>query len=308
MSDSNLDYRNYLFTPLDDRERQVVMHRICKPNFIKIMTKVLDEYGLAKQFDQAIRDHQKIKILDAGCGLGLYLYDVANILEERGYLAAANLFGIDKDETIIMTATEYAKLSKEPRTYLNYYLWDLNFPLADCQGLLVDKPGPVNFIYALALMEFLPNARQLVEKIYQELAPGGVIYLRSLITQEGPQGWIWHHPRTHSLFKTFFNMTQKANPGIEVATAQASWLKEAGAKNVQTFHHAIQSGGDSKDGIDLLRNNVILIRTFGQMMVDQGQLSQPDYNQMINELFQEIGPHFQGQTAWIDTLALKPME
>lgn len=176
-------------------------------------------------------------------------------------------------------------------------MWDVNFPLENCQGLFVDGAGPVNFIYALGLMEFLPNACQIVEKIYHQLAPNGVIFLRSLITQEGPQGWSWSHPATYNLTKTFFSLAQQANQGVEVATAQASWLKEAGATHVQTFHHAIQSGGESKDSIDLLRNNVILLCSFGQMQVDKGELSQADYNQMLNELFQHIGPHLSGQTA-----------
>src|SRR5262249_48073709 len=156
----------------------------------------------------------KAKILDAGCGLGLFLHDLAEIIEGRFGPTAADFYGIDVDQVAIVAATDFAKISKPPHPYLNFYLHDVTLPLEKCRGLFLDKQYKFDFIRAHGLIEYLPNARQHVERLYQALKPGGVIYLGDVLFKRGPDGWIAPHPAFEPFADAFFSSLLGLNQGV----------------------------------------------------------------------------------------------
>ena len=210
-------YRDYLYTKIDNRERQVIAHQVYADNANQMFQKVLDEYGLASQLTAQLAAAKtglsensepkpgKLKILDAGCGLGLYLQDVAVLIESRGMAEAASLYGVDSDEVMIGVATELANTAKDARHHLNFFVHDLTRPLEDCPGLFLDKDYQFDYIFSLAVFEYIADARSHIERLYQALKPGGVIHLRGLLFRRGPDAWLDPASGVCSLCGRFFS-------------------------------------------------------------------------------------------------------
>jgi hypothetical protein len=103
--------------------------------FLDAVNRILDEYGLAHKLELAKQQGVKLRILQVNCAEGLYLHELARLLEERNLLEGAELYGITEDPTQISTADVYSKMANPPRPYLNFYQHNLHQPLADCIGL-----------------------------------------------------------------------------------------------------------------------------------------------------------------------------
>ncbi len=300
-------FRNYIFVEADDNNRLILQHEILKPNFEHILAKVLDEYGLAEKLHKAKTTGEKVRILDFGCAEGLYLHDVAAVLEERGLLEAADLNGIDINPGAIATADEFSKISKPARPGLNFYVHDGKQPLESCLGLQKNGAAQFDFIYAMVVMEHFSEARQHVERLYGSLKPGGVIYLRDYVLDEGPEGWLVPHPALIPFSKVFTGHLRSINPGVNVTIDQAGWLREIGAELIHTELDIIPIGGETKRGMDMLRNSIMITRNAGPMLIAKGVMTQAAFDALMATLFKEINRDSIGQASHIDTLARKPL-
>lgn len=307
MGQSAVNFREYIFEASHDRERLVLQHEINKPSVSRIMERVLDEYGLAERLQTAKTNGTKLRVLDVGCGEGLFLHDLAELLETRGLLDAATLIGIDIDMAAIDTAHEFRVLTKPPRPYLNFYVHDVTRPLEECPELRSVEDGQTqfDFIFAIFVTEHLPEARQQVEKLYHALKPGGIIYLRDFLLDEGENGWTSVHPAITPLNRAYCNYLLNLNKGTIVAREQANWLKEVGASQVQALPDLLLVRGDTEFGRKQLRNVVMITRNSGPQLISRGAMTQAEFEQLMNLLFQELGPHSRGQVTHIDTLARK---
>lgn len=303
MALSNTEYRDYVFGQVDDRDRLVIQHRISKPNFMALMERVLDDYGLAAKF----KSGQRVKLLDAGCSEGLFLHDIAELLEKRGWLEQADFYGIDKDEAAILTASAYSHASRPPRPYLNFYKHDLTRPLINCEGLFLDGRPDFDLIMLLAVLEHIPDAKSCLANIYNYIAPGGVIYVRDLVLHEGEDGWLSAHPASDPIGRALLNYILAINKGVDVSIESQNWLQELAAEQIETFADKQISGGNSQAGMDLLRNAVMAVRNAGPLLIARGFLTQVQFNAIMEQMFRDIGPNTHGQIVFMDTLARKPL-
>lgn len=312
---NQVEYKEYVFSKgQDERERLVTQFKCYRPSLVEQFNRVLDEYGLATRL-QAANPKHKVKILDLGCGEGLALQTVAEILERRGLLQNADLYGIDADKTAIATAEKFKLQAKPPRPYLHFLVHDATVPLSKCLGLyfefstdeLVDGEPKFDFIFSSLVFEHIPNARQCLEKIYeQSLKPGGVIFIRDTVLTEGEIGWVLAHQAMRPFVETGLNYMRIANDGVDVSQVTVDWLREFGASQVQAFSTILPIGGESEIGLNMLRNSYLFVRNVGPLLVNKNLVAQEMYDHAMKQLFDELGPHCVGQSGLTDTIAKKP--
>jgi hypothetical protein len=207
---------------------------------------------------------------------------------------------------MIETAIEYARLSKPPRPYLNFYVHDIRQPFETQPGLFVDRQPYFDFIFARSLLAFLPHSHQNLTRLYTALAPGGVLYLRDIVYQQGEAGWLSPHPSLTSHLEMGFGQLEALNGGVQVAIATADWLREAGASLVQAIPDRLVLGGASKTGMDNLGDFLMGVRNSLPAHIAAGWTSQAEADRLMDQLYRELGPQCHGQQIYIETFARKP--
>ena len=301
-------YRDYIFANSNDRTRLKLQHDISRPHFLEIIEQVMNDYGLAERLEKAKTRGEKVRILDFGCGEGMFLHDLAEILEKRGLLEAADLNGIDNDRAAIMTADEYCQISQPPRPYLHFFVHDGTHPLEDCLGLPQDDRLEFDFIFAILVLEHLPDARQHLERLYRNLKPGGVIYLSDFVAQEGGDyGWVLPHPVMLPIGRILNQVWLNKNNGEVIALEIAGWLRQLGAEKVQATPNLAVMGGDTKAGMDMFRNFLLGIRNACPFLIARNIITQAQLDEMLETLYRELTRESTGRTGHMDILALKPL-
>lgn len=305
MQHNILSYRNFAFAEVDDGKRMFLEHALFKANFSKIIERILDEYGLQASLQEAQAKGDTVRILDFGCGEGLYLHDVAAILEVRNLLSAAEFNGLDNHEGHIAIAEEFSKNSSPPRPYFHFYLYNGLHTLEECPGLVRNGVAEFDFIFANEVIEFLPRAQTVVERLYSALKPGGTIYLRSVALEQSERAWRAWHPSDVQLFGEAIKIN--ANPGITVAFAKTEWLREAGASQVQELADVRVVGGQTEEGLNMLRNSIMILRNLKPLLVATGKMTAAQFDALFNDLYWNANPNLKGQHVYVDTLARKPI-
>lgn len=305
MTVTNTTYQKYMFGAADDGERRTFQHNLFKADFVKRIEYLLKEYGLETKLETALANGKKLRILDLGCAEGLFLHDMAEVLEKKGLLKAAELIGIDRDVDMINLAEQLSTLSTPPRPYLNFYVHDVTEPLESSIELRYKGVAKFDFIFALSLVQHLPNARQHLEAIYRTLKPGGVLYLRDAVMEEGENGWISSHPILRPFGFALNSFVRSLNDGLDVSVEEANWLREIGAEQVQTIPVKYVIGGNTPHGMQMLRNSVMLVRNSGAALIAQGKFTPAQFDGIMNTLFKELTPESAGQQTWLETLARK---
>lgn len=303
-------YREYLFNDEQSGEYSSLTYTATKEDFVKAIENLLDEYKLGERLAAAKAGGYKLRFLEYSCGEGLYLHGLAEVLEKRGWLDAAEILGIDKEESLIATAEEYAKVSKPPRPYLHFYTHSFNLPL-DAHPLLRDKNGQAAFDLILLTQSLLGqsnDARYRLLRIYREnLKPGGIIHLREFVTKTGPEGCISLHPSMQPFTEACMIMLRGLNPGYEVAREASSWLAEAGAEQVQALVEDVPLGGATRTGMNLVRATILAMRRASPYFIAQGLLKQTEYDEIMRVVFHELTPKNEGKERFIRTIARKPI-
>lgn len=308
------DFREYIFAAdLNDHARLAIQHAGMKPKVVKHMNRALDQYNLAERFQAGVNGNspaRKARVLDFGCGEGLFLHDFAELLESRALIERVELSGIDRNSAAVTTAEEFARLSIPPRPFLNFYEHDGLRPLEECVLLRREgyPYGPVSFdfIFATMVMEHLPNARDHVERLYDALTPGGVIYFYGCELERTYEEFGHFHPTLKFFGQAVSKMIMSVNPGVSVARSQAEWLREAGAEMVQSTEVEVVVGGDTEYGRWLLKDTVMIARGVGKILIERNALTQARFDEMMSELYSQLTAERQGQGWFIETLARKP--
>ncbi|HEX2913380.1 MAG TPA: class I SAM-dependent methyltransferase [Chloroflexia bacterium] len=298
------EYSEYIFGQADDRKRLSIQHEAFKPNFGQKINLLLDEYGLGERLEKAKASGEKVRILDIGTGQGFYLRDVAAILEERGWLAAAEFYALDSDEASLLKAKE---LSSHLSSQVHFYLHDVTRPLETCEELQNSINGPLqfDFIMAVMVMEHLPNARQQIERYFNALKPGGVFFLRDTVTTMNEDGWKAVHPVIEPFAQPGFKYIASINGGTDVARLTADWLRSAGASQVQAYLDKMPIGGDTETGKLMLQNIILGVINAAPALIKLGFATQQQFEATMATLTLELGPHLTGQMSFMDTLARK---
>jgi hypothetical protein len=308
------EFRAEMFNSAEHSERMVLRYKAGQAIFAEAINRILDEYKLAERLQEAVQNNQKLRILQLNCAEGLFLHELARLLEERELLKGADLFGISADLTQITTAEAYSRLATPPRPYLNFYLHDIHQPLEDCLGLhedlKVNAPTAFDFIFSPSeALRFTKNAAKILERLYtNNLKPGGLILFTESILIEGTEGWITPHPSLAELLRPILNPLHSYNPEVaDVAIAIAGWLEKLGASEVQNFKIKQAWGGYSEQGRNLLRSSIVFLNIAKPQYVQAGLMTAERFDELLGTLYREIAPQHEGFTHFIPTFGRKPI-
>jgi hypothetical protein len=308
------EFQAEMFNGAEHSERMVLRYKINQTIFAEAINRILDEYKLTERLQEAIQNKQKLRILQLNCSEGLFLHELARLLEERELLKGADLFGISADVAQITTAEGYSRLSTPPRPYLNFYLHDIHQPLEDCLGLhedlKVNAPTTFDFIFAAnETLRFTKNAAKVLRRLYADnLKPGGIVLLTESVLIEGSEGWVTPHPSMTELLRPVLIPLQSYNPDVaDVAMAVEGWLKELGATEVQSFKVRLTWGGYSEQGRNLLRSAILFLNVAKPQYVGTGLMTAKRYDELLSTLYREIAPQHEGFTHFVTTLGRKPI-
>ena len=300
-------FRQNLFSQADDRERQSVQHQAFKPSFVAAFEHILQDYDLAQQFGTAKLIGEKLNVLEIGCGEGLYLHDIAAAIETHGLIKAVNLIGIDVKVAAISTAEEFCKLSNPPRPYLNFLVEDFARPLDEATSLRMIGGNVFDFIYGLLKLENLPDPRQHLLNWYGALRPGGSLYMRTMVTHKGSDGWLSIHPALEKLGQIGMNFVVASHDGADLPVETSTWLKEAGAEQVETRLVILPTGGNTQIGVLMARNSLMIVRNMAPLLIKKGLITQQYFEEVMASLYQNASPNMVGQMAFVDISARKPL-
>jgi hypothetical protein len=235
---------------------------------------------------------------------------VAAYLNKLDLLKAADLSGIDLNTQALAEAEKLAKETTEYATHaINFYYHDLTQPLRECAGLQWDGAKyEFDFIYLNLALEHLPQAHIQLARIYQEnLRPGGVIYIRNLVTKYGENGWLPNHPAQLKFGQIGMRYIAGINGGIDVASETAGWLRELGAEQVKARLDLVPVGGTTEQGLLMMRDGILIMRNMAPMLIARGLLSQAEFDETMAIMYRELAPHLLGRMPCMDNLARKPL-
>jgi hypothetical protein len=321
-----------VFNNASHSERLVIAYKILQPIFDEGINRILDAYGLATRLQEAKQAGQKLRILQVNCVEGLFLHELARVLEERDLLEGADLYGISADQAQINTAEGYSRLATPPRPYLNFYLCDWHQPLENCLGLHVDlkvsAPATFDFIFAAQeTLKITRNAHSVLQRLYRDnLNPNGLMLFNENKTREDPvEGWVSPHPaftelimpaslavRTYNPAFTELIMpaslaVRTYNPGVpEVGLAAMEWLKEVGAIEYLQYKTKIPLGGYTELGRNMLRNSILFFNISKPLYIASGWMSAEHFDSLLATLYREISPQHEGCNCYFTTIGRKP--
>jgi SAM-dependent methyltransferase len=309
-------FTEYVFGAVNDRERLVLQHQIFDAIVTNAFERVLDEYGLAQYIlaqttskkEATAQLAPKALILDVGCGEGLFLHDLATVLEQHALLEQSDLSGLDYDERAITTAEAFRLVAKPPRPYLNFYLHDVTHPFENSQALHSEgKESGYALIYATFVLEHLAQPKQQVLALYERLAPGGVMFLLDYVYTEGADGWLVPHPAMLPIIYIANRAVFANSQGAHAALEQAGWLREAGAQQVETTSHILEASGKDELSLMVLRNYLHICLNLCANLVARGVKSQAELDELRSTLYRELSSSSRGQLTAIATFARKPL-
>jgi SAM-dependent methyltransferase len=305
--DNNLNLAQFRFEELDSQERTIIGYKTVRTAFLQTVEQILDskEYQFAARLKEAAGAGKKLRVMDIGCSEGLFLHELAAILEARRLLGAVELNGLDDNPVAIETAESYALVSTPPRPYLHFYLHDATLPFEECLELRHEAKLDYDLLLVLAVLELLPDAKTHLARFYNSLKPGGIIYLRLTVTRYGEDGTILPHPLLEPFGQTIMRALGQVNPGVEVAFQVEDWLRELGASQIKVNELKIPIGGTSEVGRQCFRLFLYLIKNTASLMIRSGQMTQTKYDQIMQTVYQELTPEAHGQIINFQVLAKK---
>ncbi len=296
----------YIYDVINEDKRNLLQHNILKPVTRQMLQEMLATYGLRQKLLVAKEAGTRVSILDAGCGDGFFLQDLADLLDEQGLLDAARLIGVDINEKYLAGAEKRSK-EKASWSKILYFVGDVTQPLSQNYSLRTLGLTQLDCICATLLLQYLPNARQHLATLYSSLKPGGILYLcDSNMIYGGEAGW---HPPLPELekFGIATYMVRALNEGKIVAVECEGWLKEIGAENIKVVWNKIQTGDESEASLEALRYYISLVRSVSPVLVNMGLINKAEQDELVASVYKITGDS-KAQLPFIHTLASKPAE
>ncbi len=283
---------------LDDRKRLVIQAKLHTPSFLRIIETAIDKFGLRAKLQDP---DANVRILDLGCGEGLFVPILTNWLAAQGTKAKVSIVGLDCDSNAIATAQDYVTVLGLHN--VEFYTHDLNQPLTNLAVLgLGDPTKHFDLAYASLVLMHLRNVGQILNNINEALKPGGILYTRDISIVKG-----FEYPSP-----TFSKMQEISLPfwlklvGQDFAPQQQKFLSEANFSHAQTFEDILPIGGKTEPGRRMLENVLIGQHIFRATAAKLGIMTNEEFDAAMQQEFREITPELEGHMDLVSTIAQKP--
>jgi SAM-dependent methyltransferase len=283
---------------LDDRRRLTIQVKLQTPLFKTMIGNALDKGG--GRLRQRLRDPKAtFRVLDLGCGEGLFLPVLAEYFKEQGAQAKIEMFGLDRDRQAITTGQDYLWELGIKNAWLSVH--DLTKPFKQTTEM-GQQLGQFDLIYSLVVLMHLPSAAlpELLCAIHDDLLlPGGVFYSQD---SSWVDGFTYPSPAYTDYKNRSCQLILKILGGVDFAPLHHEYLKAAGFSAIETFEDAHPIGGNSEQGRQML-NNFILGQYGSKLaLVKAGLYTEQAFDQMLAQEFKEITPELEGRALTRNTL------
>jgi SAM-dependent methyltransferase len=291
----------YLFTDsLDDRRRLTIQVKLYTPAFKESIARALAKSN--GRLRQRLHDPQAtFRVLDLGCGEGLYLPVLTECLREQGARARIELVGLDKDVVAVATGQDYLWKLGMNNAWLYTHDFTKPFSQFTAQGRAL---GKFDLAYTSVVLMHLPGAvlPPVLQAIRGELLlPDGVFFSKDM-------SWVTD---THYPSRIFIQMRDlmaqtmlKLTGGVDFASSHHEFLEAAGFSEIESFHDSHPIGGPSEAGRMML-NNILLAQYAVRMAwVKAGFFTEQAFDQMLSQEFKEISPEIEGKITLRNTIAV----
>jgi SAM-dependent methyltransferase len=297
--------QEYLYKVIDENQRNQLQHLVLRPTIQEVLAAMLGNYGLRPRLEAAKASGSQVLILEAGSGSGSFLRDFADLLQMQGLLAAADLNGLDIDIGYLDQA-EQVNQQQLAWENIHYYHHNITVPLEQNMSLSMEKKLQFDCVCATVLLQYLPNARQHLERLYDYLKPGGIIYLcDSYMAYEGAKAWQAPNPTIEQFGIIATKLVRDMNGGKIIAEETAGWLREMGAEHVQSIDDLIEADGCNQRSIEALRYYIAIVRAVSPLLLKLGLINQTQYDAFLASVF-EINKTSKARLPFIHTIARKP--
>jgi SAM-dependent methyltransferase len=307
MTESNMDYfrriapdQTYILADsFDDRRRLVIQAKIYSAAFKEAISLALNKFNLCQKLQDP---DATFRVLDLGCGEGLYIPILAEVFAEHGAKARLTLVGLDRDVNAIVTAEEY--LSALGIYNAQVYVHDLTEPFDQLSSIDLTNPqNHFDLIVASVVLMHLRNAPQILEEIYQILKPGGAFYTKDMVWYRGME----YPSPTFTYLNNLSSNEMLKLIGDNFAEHHHEYLAAAGFEGVESFEDTYPVGGHTETGRRMLENFLLGQHAVRPMFIKLGLLSGEEYDQKLAQEFREISPELEGHITLVNTVARRPL-
>ena len=278
---------------LPDRQRLVVQAKLYAPAFRQGIGMALEKYNMLP----TLRDPKAtFRVLDLGCGEGLYAPILTQFLKEQGCKAKVQIVGIDRDGAAVATAHEYTKALG---LNAQFFVHDVTNPLKSIQFLNLNDPSQhFDLIICSVVLMHLANVLDLLPQIYAILKPAGAFFTKNM-------SWLTSVYYPDSSFARLNNLVFKELVqllGIDFAARQEEYLKEAGFENLESFEDSYPIGGQTEPGRRMLENILLSQHASRPMIVKMGIMTAEEYDNILKTEFTEFSPNIEGHLTLVNTI------
>ncbi len=285
---------------LSDRKRLALQVNLYASTFKRALGQAIDKFGLRA----ALQDPTAtFRVLDLGCGEGLYIPVVNDWLKEQGAKARIKLIGVDREPLAIATGTAY--LAALGLTNAELYTHDLTRPWSEFNDLDMSQPeNHFDLIYASVVFMHLPDVSQIVQSTFELLKPGGAFYTKDMTWLDG--GMNYPSP-------TLTELSEIVRPIIlgrlreDFASQHKPFLEKAGFEGVESFEDSYPIGGQTEGGRRMLEIFLLGQHALRPLFIQLGLMDGAEYDRRIAQEFQEITPQLEGRLTMVNTVARRPI-
>lgn len=320
-NDAQLSY--IVSEPYTDRDRLYMQYELFRPDFNRWFDRALKLGDLATDPENA-----KWRVLDAGCGEGLFSYEISNRYPR------AHVLGFDKDEEAVATANRvfgsiHADQGDEDRGrgndrdsegYLRFFTHDVLEPLSSQLMLATENTDSLfssltdekasrttqsrgfHVVFAHLVLMHVRQPDKALTNLADALKPGGVIYLRDSPTDPFP----FQHPSLVELLIVAGEAIKRI-ASHNFAYRHQEALEKVGFTSIETGTDYYIVGGPTEEGQRMLVNIVSGLKAARTGLVEALHLIEgKEFDEHIRRLENETTTDMSCQWAVVNTIARKP--
>ncbi len=307
MTESKQEYFNriapkqtyILADSFDDRRRLVIQAKVYSAAFKKAIGLALDKFELRAKLQDP---NATFRVLDLGCGEGLYIPILTEFLAEQGARAKLGIVGLDRDVNAITTAQEY--LNALGIQNAQVYVHDLTQPFNQLVDINLSNPeNHFDLVVASVVLMHLRGVRRVLDNIYQVVKPGGAFYTKDMIWGSGME----YPSPTFTYLSKVSSAKMLELIGDNFAEHHHEYLSAAGFEGLESFEDTYPVGGQSEVGRQMLENFLLGQHAVRGMVIQLGIMTGDEYDKQLVQEFREISLDLEGHITLVNTVARRPL-